>query len=351
MIRIEIKHDIFLINDVEVSFPIPFEKLKEILGECRSIKSKHNHVFTWDELGIIAYSNKGKLVETLNICMVLKDYKQFPKQGFPGNFLLNDEPALSYYEANKKQRIKHFRGDKGGAFIVNGVSVWFNVENEGVELISVSEAKNVAATEVREPLVLDQGFEIFKPLWSSWISELNKIVPEDNDAYNHIHGIQQEDIELYSLLEGEIRIPTALINFYKVHNVEDVIRCVFSFSVNGWMYDLLPFKDIKQEWSNIQFLQFEEDLEQENLEDYSEKVKADDYANPRWIPFATGRNGDYLLFDTDPSDLGTYGQIIELQNEAWLRDVVADSLTDLVQQEIDALKVTAPERFDYILGK
>lgn len=81
---------------------------------------------------------------------------------------------------------------------------------------------------------------------------------------------------------------------------------------------------------------------------YSDKVKAVNYANPKWIPFAEGRNGDYLLIDTDPSEKGSFGQIIELQNEGWTRSVVASSLEEVIRQEIEIIKSEGNNRFGFI---
>lgn len=64
--------------------------------------------------------------------------------------------------------------------------------------------------------------------------------------------------------------------------------------------------------------------------------------------FCGGRNGDYLLIDTDPSEKGTFGQIIELQNEGWTRSVVASSLEELITQEIEIIKSEGNNRFGFI---
>lgn len=120
--------------------------------------------------------------------------------------------------------------------------------------------------------------------------------------------------------------------------------------INNWTYELIPFEDIKEEWEAIQDLQFDEDDLPEQEIDF-EKIKTNNYANPKWIPFATARNGDYLLYDTDPASKGKFGQIIEFQNVSWERNIVADSLEELIQNEINNLKSGKIEHFDFILGK
>ncbi|MDH2045390.1 SMI1/KNR4 family protein [Acinetobacter johnsonii] len=67
------------------------------------------------------------------------------------------------------------------------------------------------------------------------------------------------------------------------------------------------------------------------------------------MPFAEGRNGDYLMIDLDPSEQGQYGQIIELQNESWERNVISSSLEDFIQINIDQLKKPDDIRYAFIL--
>lgn len=352
MIRITATQDAFKINDVRFDFPIDIQKLKEVLGEARFTSTKFNQIYTWDDLGILGYSKKGKLIETLSLSMSLKEYKFMPKQIFTGEITFNSEDTIKYYTENKSKRIKLFKGDKIGAIVVNDICFWFDVEDHKIEAIEIKKHQ-LEEMVTPDPLPVDEEYKYLQPLWAEWIEELGKIVPSDNDYYNLDHGITADDIKKHAQLDEEVRVPDELINFYKIHNVAyDAVTSAFSFSPDGWGgYDLIPFQDIKQEWEDIQCLQFGADLDAESLSAYSEMVKADDYTNPRWIPFATGRNGDYLLYDTDPSPKGTYGQIVELQNESWTREVVAKSLQALIQHEIGLLKSGQISKYDFILSK
>lgn len=189
-------------------------------------------------------------------------------------------------------------------------------------------------------------------LFSNWINLIHKIVPEHNPCFNLTAGISEMEIEAHKSLEKGIEIPVELIHLYKIYNVKDNwVASAFSFTPEkgGW-YQLIPFKKIQQEWEGIQKLYFDDSLEEGSLDHFDPKVKADDYANPRWIPFADGDNGDYLLFDTDPSESGTYGQIIELQNETWERNIVANSLEELIQMQIELTQKGEPKDFwDFML--
>lgn len=187
-------------------------------------------------------------------------------------------------------------------------------------------------------------------LFTNWIDLIHKIVPEHNPYFNLTSGISEMEIEAHKTLENGLEIPVDLIHLYKIYNVKyHPVTAAFQFFINDFEYDLIPFENIKKEWEGIQNLYFGDSLEEGNLENFDPKVNADDYANPRWIPFADGKNGDYLLFDTDPSELGTYGQIIELQNESWERNVVANSLEELFQNQIDLLQSGNSNLFEFIL--
>ena len=350
MTKLELSKEDFQINGVIIEFPIDITVLKQALGDYRYTKKQYNHIYTWDNLGIMAFSKEGEKAEHLMLELVCNKYDYCSKDPFSGEFLFDGNELLHYYENNKSQVVKLFKGDKTGALILNKTSVWFDKEDGIITAIDISAYEQIEKPK-KTTAPLDPEFKSFEYLWQEWISEVNKIVSTDNDYYNLTDGISVEDIENHSVLEDEIKIPSALVNFYKVQNVDyDAVTSTFQFGVNNWSYELIPFEDIKEEWNSIQDLQFEEDDLPEQEIDF-EKIRTNNYANPKWIPFATGRNGDYLLFDTDPASKGKFGQIIELQNESWDRNIVADSLEELVQNEINNLRAGKTEHFDFIIGK
>lgn len=348
MTKLELSKTGFQINNITIEFPIDISVLKQALGDCRQIKKQYNHIFTWDDRGIVAFSKEGQEAESLAVEFEIKEYDFCAKSIFAGEFIFDGQEILQYYKNNKNELVKLFKGDRSGALVRNGISVWFDKEDDKITSLSIS------AYEEKEKKIsanLDPEFKIFEPLWNEWILEINKIVPTDNDYYNLTEGISEEDIENHSTLEDGITVPPALLNFYKVQNVEyDAVTSAFQILINNWPYELIPFEDIAEEWNSIQDLQFHED--DLPLMDYDlEKININNYANPKWIPFATGRNGDYLLFDADPAPKGKFGQIIELQNDSWSRDIVAESLEELIQNEINNLKTGNTEHFDFIVGK
>jgi len=348
MTKLELSKTGFQINNIKIEFPIDITVLKQALGDFRYTKKQYNHIYTWDDQGIMAFSKEGEKVESLAVEFEVREYDYCAKSIFTGEFIFDGQELFQYYENNKNKLVKLFKGDRSGAFILNGISVWFDKEDGKITSLSIS------ASEEKEKKItapIDPEFKLFEPLWQEWISEINKIVSTNNDYYNLTEGISEEDIQEHIELENDITIPPALVNFYKVKNVDyDPVTAVFQFGVNNWSYDLIPFEDIAEEWNSIQDLQFDEDDLPEQEIDF-EKIQTNNYANPKWIPFATGRNGDYLLYDTDPASKGKFGQIIELQNESWDRNIVADSLEELIQNEIHNLKSGKIEHFDFIVGK
>lgn len=350
MTKLELSKTDFQINGTTIEFPIDITVLKQVLGDYRYTKKEYNHLYTWDNLGIIAFSKKGIKAEGLMLELKCSKYDYCAKNPFNGEFIFDNQPLFDFYKTNKNQLVKLFKGDKSGAFVLNGISVWFSKDDDEITALDISAYEEI----IKEPktqVIVDDEFKILEPLWREWIEEINKIVSPDNDYYNLTDGITKEDIKKHSVLEDGIKIPPALQNFYKIQNVEyDAVTSAFQFLIHNWTYELIPFKDIKEEWESIQDLQFDED-DLPELEIDFDKLKSDNYTNPKWIPFATARNGDYLLYDTDPASKGKFGQIIELQNESWERNIVAESLKELIQNEINNLKTGKVEHFDFIIGK
>ncbi|WP_109853406.1 hypothetical protein [Aquimarina sp. AU58] len=66
MITFELSQNNFRINNTSLNFPIKIEDLDNILLVLkRTTKKKHNIIYTWDDLGVLAYSKNGQFVESL----------------------------------------------------------------------------------------------------------------------------------------------------------------------------------------------------------------------------------------------------------------------------------------------
>jgi cell wall assembly regulator SMI1 len=357
MITIELTQNNFKINDIELQFPIEVNALNAILGKSRLTVKEKNNIFTWDEIGITGYTKNLETINSLFVGYKKEDYDFSPKNTFEGQILFDNQEIISFRNKHPNQVIKLFKDDDSGALLLNGIRCWFEMEKslvEGIEIMPFDGKfyENPIKKERTTPIIIEDEFSYLIDLWEEWKNAVTCIVPVGNKFYNLKYGITDEESKMYKTLENDIEIPDELIAFYKIYNVDsNFVTSAFTISPSDWDFDLLPFNQIKAEWDNIQNLQFEDEIADTNLEKFDTKIKSNDYANPRWIPFADGRNGDYLLYDTDPSELGTYGQIVELQNESWERNVVATSLKELIENEINNLKKGKTEKYDFILEK
>jgi len=358
MIKIELNNNGLFIADKKIKFPISRMDLRQLLGEERHSVLKFGHKHTWDKYGIVGHSKNGEDVENLYINLQKEEFDFSPKNNFAGELLIDGQNILEYRKNNLDKLLKIYKEDEGGKFIRNGISCWFNVNDviiKGIEILKDNgEFYQEPLKANRQTSVsIDEKYNYLLALWETWKSEITKIVPIENKYFNLKYGIIDSEATLYTDLDENIKMPDELIAFYKIYDVDyNPVTSAFHFSVNNWTYDLLPFKQIKEEWESIIDLNWNDPEEVPNdVAKYDPKVKANDYANPRWIPFAEGKNGDFLLYDTNPSETGNYGQIIELQNESWKRTVVVNSLSALLQNEIDLLKNGNTESFDFILGK
>lgn len=203
-----------------------------------------------------------------------------------------------------------------------------------------------------QALDIDARFNYLIGLWNEWITAILQYVPTDNEYFNLKFGITDQERQRFMTIQGELSVPDELVAFYQIYDVDyAVIASPFSFEVAGGEYDLIPFRDIKKQWTFNQNLNIDDEPNPEII-DFSPKVtipKGYDYASPAWIPIAEDKGGNFLLYDTQPSSQGKYGQIIELINETWERNVVADSLADLLRFQLDEIQQQGEARFEFIL--
>ena len=200
-----------------------------------------------------------------------------------------------------------------------------------------------------QPAPLDADFEHLRTPVAQWLAQVQAIVPSDNAFYTLVPGIDAHTIRHYTKLDEDTQVPPELLNFYKLVNVkQNAVTSAFFFEVAGVHFELLAFKRIGEAWQDLDNLCAGE-LDEEQAQGYDARVQADDYASAGWIPFAHDHEGNYLLYDTEPSDSGRHGQIIALDNEGWTREVVADSLTDLIEAATRTLQSGDTRAFEFVL--
>ncbi|PWB22397.1 hypothetical protein [Flavobacterium sp. HTF] len=138
MLKISLSKTTFQINDVAIQFPIDVNNLKNLLGDYRHLKKKYNHTYTWDDHGIIAFSKEGLKIESFMLDLEFGNYDYCSKNPFSGEFIFDGHELFDFYKFNKNKLVKLFKGDGSGAFILNGISVWFNKEDDKITAIDIS---------------------------------------------------------------------------------------------------------------------------------------------------------------------------------------------------------------------
>ncbi|MEK6492596.1 SMI1/KNR4 family protein [Myroides odoratimimus] len=340
----------FEINGNLYSFPIAKEALYALFGVPEVFTGEYNDVYIWHTLGLRAFSKDRISINTIEVNYKVKDYTSAVISVFIGQLNLNGESdAMKYYNEHKPERIKLWDTDDTGAFRFNDVTVWYNIRQGELYSLSLQAYEEIQEEEVAL-LPIDENFEYLEAVWYEWKKAIENRVGADNKYYNPTHGITQEQLDTVVEQLDEVELPAILVNFYKIGNVKwNAVTSALSLHANGWDYDLLPFEKIADEWEGINELFDDEEVDEDTVADYDTRLKCTGYANPKWIPFAEGKNGDYLLIDTDPSDTGTYGQIVELQNESWSRTVIAFCLEELIYREIESLEGEITEHQQFII--
>ncbi|RCW92450.1 DUF6892 domain-containing protein [Winogradskyella arenosi] len=139
MIALHLSSKGFQINSETITFPVSLTQLKACLNEnYRTTEGKNTTVFTWDDLGLLAYSKDGEMAESITVAIELEDYAFSPKQIFGGIFYFNNQDIVRYYKSHKQQHVKLFKGDRSGALVVHDISAWFSVRSEKIEAIEIS---------------------------------------------------------------------------------------------------------------------------------------------------------------------------------------------------------------------
>lgn len=357
MLTIKILKNELLIEGKKIEFPIPLGSLNDLLGTDRHLVLKYGQKHTWDAHGITGHSQDGENIVGLFISFKQEDYDFSPQNCFQGQLLINGVDCISYRNKHANQLRKSYKGDKDGKFVFADLALHYFFEDTellGVELLKDDGKQVIAPLSIsRENTIqLEEKYNYLHSLWESFKSETMKWVSIDNEYFNLQYGINDSQVEHSAQLESGRRIPDELIAFYKIYDLEsNPVTSAFGFTTEHWDYCILPFEQIKSEWENLQDLNWEDTEEiADQVAGYSSQVQSNNYTSPAWIPFAEGKNGDYLLYDTDPSPEGCYGQIIELQNQSWSRKVVATSLSMLLESEIKRLQTGQVNRLDFIRG-
>lgn len=136
--QITITDKSFALNGTEMSFPLEVQQLKALLGEARHVSKKYNHIYTWDNLGLLAYSKDGVVAEDLHLDHIT-DYMDFsPAMVFTGAFTINGLDYRAYFDKYKQSARKVNKLDEGGTLTIGDFDVYVDVENGIVKSFSIS---------------------------------------------------------------------------------------------------------------------------------------------------------------------------------------------------------------------
>lgn len=136
--QIAIVNDKLIINGKEISFPSNIRELQALLGNARHVKKQYNHIYTWDDKGILAYSNNGEQVEALQLEMIHRKFDFAPKTLFKASFDINAEGYGVVFIKKRKQLKKAAKYDEGGTLVTGELAVYFDAEEDTLGGITIS---------------------------------------------------------------------------------------------------------------------------------------------------------------------------------------------------------------------
>lgn len=158
-----------------------------------------------------------------------------------------------------------------------------------------------------------------------WKNIIEKGTRRNEDFKDKLYlqpGASDEDFQLIEKTI-DITFPKEMKDFYKVHNGQEwqIGRECFVRNLT-----LSPTTKIIENWMFLQ-----EEFEPDELEPEIDSEIKPLLWNPKWIPIAENGGGDYLCLDTDPSDVGSVGQVLYFWHDWGKRSIEARSLFEFLQ--------------------
>jgi len=166
-----------------------------------------------------------------------------------------------------------------------------------------------------------------KEIWKSIELKLLEIAPDilgnlNDGATDHEVGVLEKLIT--------VKLPADFIEFYKTHNGQKtgsagLIECE----------ELLSIERIIDEWKVWKDLLDNKDFE-DNTSTPDKGIK-NDWWNALWIPITYDGSGNHYCLDLDPTDQGSYGQIIRMWHDDPERSLEAASFKEWITAYKDKL--------------
>jgi cell wall assembly regulator SMI1 len=159
-----------------------------------------------------------------------------------------------------------------------------------------------------------------KELWERLELWLKSNYPELLDSLND--GATDEMIINAEEKMG-IKFPNDFKESLKIHNGQKG-----NFDYPGLIggYELLSLDNIVEEWQVwTNLLNDGEFNDWDELIFNTNKVKSDQWWRTKWIPITANGGGDHHCLDLDPTEKGSFGQVIEMWHDDENRELVGDS--------------------------
>lgn len=137
--QIVVENNKLVINGKEMATPLSVTELQQLLGDTRHTRTKHNHIYTWDGLGVVAYSKNGKEADQIELALQPEPGLKFsPATCFTGEFVIEQTDYRDFYQQHENELEKVADYDDSGSLLSGRFKIWFDVNNDTLSLVSIS---------------------------------------------------------------------------------------------------------------------------------------------------------------------------------------------------------------------
>lgn len=252
LMNIKINNTGLFLNGNRVDFPLEVAYFERLSGNLRYTKTKNNHLYTSDEFGVALYAKDQQYAEILTLFFVQEHYKFSPENVFTGSCTINGEDTAIYYEKNRASLQSASQYDNGGIRTIGDLSVYFDVEDDQIRLIEISqphveeepvENNKYSIKKTGHPAIPFTDFNFKLAVIDVLMYEKNRIEPKF-DLYDFIRYYKKRRIDIEE--EGYHIIPEAKIYFEQLEieqSLADGIEVLELDSGSEIYHHLYPFWD------------------------------------------------------------------------------------------------------------
>lgn len=162
-----------------------------------------------------------------------------------------------------------------------------------------------------------------KELWERLETWLKAHYPE---LLNSLNDGATDNMIINAEEKMGIKFPNDFKESLKIHNGQ---KGDFDYPGLIGGYQLLSLENIAEEWEVWTNLLKEGDFNDwDELIFNTNKVKTDQWWRTKWVPITANGGGDHHCLDLDPSEHGSFGQVIEMWHDDENRELVGDSFKE-----------------------